>query len=91
LINEEDLLHPDDVSIEIERTWTGKYCEYLLPCLFGKLSLLPYHKISDRVLIRIADNLQNCKEDQAEDLRDKAFLGLYNAEKILEKIDTFDK
>lgn len=57
LLNEESLLTVDDVSIEIERTWTGKFCEYLIACLFGKESLLPYNKISDRVLIRIADNL----------------------------------
>jgi hypothetical protein len=91
LLNEENLLKPEDVSVEIERTWTGKFCEYLIACLFGKESLLPYTKISDRVLLRIADNLQNCPEDKPEDLKDKDLKGLYDAEKILKKIQLFDE
>jgi hypothetical protein len=84
LLFEELLLNPEEVSIEIERTWIGKYNEYLVNALFGKESIYPYSKISDRVLLRMAENLEAREEDIPEDLTE--FLGIYDSEKIIKKM-----
>lgn len=81
---EERLLTEDVVGIEIERTWIGKYCEYLLIALYGKESLYPFGKVWERVFIRMAENLEGKDEDYPEDLSD--FDGLYNGKKIIKKI-----
>ena len=83
MIQEEALLEPDAVSIEIERTWIGKYCENLVSALYGKNSITPYTKIWDRIYIRIAENLENREEDEPEDLTE--FGGVYDAKKIIKK------
>lgn len=72
------------VSIEIERTWIGKYCEYLILPLNGKESIYPFTKIWDRVYIRIAENLEDRPEDIPEDLSD--LNGVYDSVKIISKV-----
>jgi hypothetical protein len=83
LLYEEALLSPETVSIEIERTWIGKYCEYLTNALAGKESIYPYTKIWERIYIRIAENLENREEDEPEDLSE--FDGVYDSAKIIAK------
>ena len=84
LILEEKYVDPHLVSVEIERTWIGKYCEHLLMALCGKESLFPFGKVWERIFIRMAENLEGKAEDIPEDLSD--LNGIYNGRKIINNI-----
>jgi hypothetical protein len=68
LLNEDTLLTPETLDIDVERCYIGKQCSYLISVLFNRDALLPYRKVSDRILIRIAENLEMRPEDEVEDL-----------------------
>lgn len=82
LLNEDSLLTPDTLDIDIERSFIGKQCSYLISVLFGKEALLPYKKVSDRILIRIAENLEMREEDRVETLEKVKNPGLYDFKEI---------
>jgi len=84
LILEEKFVDPHLVSVEIERTWIGKYCEHLLMALCGKESVFPFGKVWERIFIRIAENLEGKDEDIPEDLND--LNGIYNSKRIIHNI-----
>lgn len=53
-----------DLPTDIERTFTGDSIEACLRCFGDPDGLVPYHRVSYRVLQRIADNLQNLDEGE---------------------------
>lgn len=82
LLDEESYIREELLDIDIERSYIGKWSSYLFSCLFSKDSLYPYGKISDRILIRMAENLENRKEDDPEELKNGKLGGLYNYDEI---------
>lgn len=50
--------------------------------LYGKEALLPYKKVSDRILIRIAENLEMREEDNVENLEHVKNPGLYDFKEL---------
>ncbi|CAK85636.1 unnamed protein product (macronuclear) [Paramecium tetraurelia] len=82
LLNEDSLLTPETLDIDIERSFIGKQNTYLISVLFNRDALLPYKKVSDRILIRIAENLEMRPEDDVEDLSKVKNPGLYDFKEI---------
>lgn len=51
------------IPVDIERTYTGKNVDCLLRCFTGYEHLIPYHEVSVRVMLRMADVLMGIPDE----------------------------
>lgn len=55
------------VPVDIERTYTGKNVDCLLRCFTGYEHLMPYHTVSVRTMMRMADVLMGIPDEKPPD------------------------